>query len=39
MVRYKGLCVGVPDPDALAAEFPSRKVEFSEPLKDTHDVT
>ena len=29
------LCV--PDPDALAAEFASRKVEFSEPLTDTHD--
>lgn len=27
----------VPDPDALAAEFTSRSVEFSEPLKDTHD--
>ncbi len=27
----------VPDPDALAAEFVSRNVEFSEPLKDTHD--
>jgi catechol 2,3-dioxygenase-like lactoylglutathione lyase family enzyme len=27
----------VPDPDALAAEFSSRKVEFSKPLKDTHD--
>ena len=27
----------VPDPDALAAEFTSREVEFSEPLKDTHD--
>jgi catechol 2,3-dioxygenase-like lactoylglutathione lyase family enzyme len=27
----------VPDPDALAAEFLSRNVEFSEPLKDTHD--
>lgn len=27
----------VPDPDALAAEFASRKVELSEPLKDTHD--
>ncbi len=27
----------VPDPDALAAEFASRKVEFSEPLQDTHD--
>src|SRR5689334_19970590 len=29
--------VNVPDPDALAAEFASRNVEFSEPLKDTHD--
>lgn len=29
--------VYVPDPDALAAEFASRGVEFSEPLKDTHD--
>jgi catechol 2,3-dioxygenase-like lactoylglutathione lyase family enzyme len=29
--------LGVPDPDALAAEFASRNVEFSEPLKDTHD--
>ena len=29
------LCV--PDPDALAAEFSSRNVEFSEPLKDNHD--
>ena len=27
----------VPDPDALAAEFASRNVEFSEPLKDTGD--
>src|SRR3989442_298378 len=27
----------VPDPDALAAEFSSRHVEFSEPLKDTGD--
>ena len=27
----------VPDPDALAAEFLSRSVEFSEPLKDTAD--
>jgi catechol 2,3-dioxygenase-like lactoylglutathione lyase family enzyme len=27
----------VPDPDALAAEFTSRDVEFFEPLKDTHD--
>ncbi len=29
--------VYVPDPDALAAEFASRNVEFSEPLKDTHE--
>ena len=27
----------VPDPDALAAEFESRNVEFWEPLKDTED--
>ncbi|HEU0006618.1 MAG TPA: VOC family protein [Terriglobia bacterium] len=27
----------VPDPDVLAAEFASRNVEFSEPLKDTDD--
>jgi catechol 2,3-dioxygenase-like lactoylglutathione lyase family enzyme len=27
----------VPDPDALAAEFTSRGVAFSEPLQDTHD--
>jgi hypothetical protein len=27
----------VPDPDALAAEFSSRNVEFSEPLEDTSD--
>ena len=27
----------VPDPDALAAEFASREVTFSVPLKDTHD--
>ncbi|HJQ41137.1 MAG TPA: VOC family protein [Thermoanaerobaculia bacterium] len=27
----------VPDPDALAAEFASRNVEFSEPLKDDDD--
>ena len=27
----------VPEPDALAAEYSSRNVEFSEPLKDTHD--
>jgi len=29
--------LNVPDPDALAAEFSSRNVEFSEPLKDTTD--
>lgn len=29
--------IGVPNPDALAAEFASRNVEFSEPLKDTND--
>ena len=29
--------VYVPDPDGLAAEFVSRNVEFSEPLKDTDD--
>ena len=27
----------VPDPDALAAEFASRNVEFSKPLMDTHE--
>ena len=27
----------VPDPDALAAEFASRDVEFALPLADTHD--
>ena len=29
--------VRCPDPDALAVEFSSRNVEFSEPLKDTDD--
>lgn len=29
--------VQVPDPDALAAEFASRNVAFSEALRDTHD--
>ena len=29
--------VDVPDPDALAAEFASRNVEFCEPLEDTDD--
>lgn len=29
--------LSVPDPDALATEFSSRRVEFSEPLKDTDD--
>ena len=27
----------VPDPDALAAEFATRNIDFSEPLKDTDD--
>jgi len=27
----------VPDPDALAAEFASRQVEFSQPLQDSDD--
>lgn len=29
--------VHVPDPDALATEYVSRGVQFSKPLKDTHD--
>jgi catechol 2,3-dioxygenase-like lactoylglutathione lyase family enzyme len=29
--------VNVPNPDALAAEFASRNVELSQPLKDTDD--
>lgn len=29
--------VNVPDPDALAAEYSSRGVQFSKPLKDTSD--
>lgn len=29
--------LSVPDPDALSAEFASRGVSFSVPLKDTHD--
>jgi catechol 2,3-dioxygenase-like lactoylglutathione lyase family enzyme len=29
--------LGVPDPDSLAAEFASRGVVFSVPLRDTHD--
>jgi catechol 2,3-dioxygenase-like lactoylglutathione lyase family enzyme len=29
--------IHVPDPDSLAAEFSSRNVAFSEPLKDTDD--
>lgn len=29
--------LNVPDPDALAAEYALRNVEFSEPLKDTDD--
>ena len=27
----------VPDPDALAAEYASRNIQFFQPLKDTHD--
>jgi catechol 2,3-dioxygenase-like lactoylglutathione lyase family enzyme len=34
--RWDAFCY-VPDPDALAAEFLSRNVQFSEPLKDTDD--
>ena len=29
--------IDVPDPDALAAEYAARGVEFSKPLKDTED--
>jgi len=29
--------LNVPDPDALAAEFSSRKVEFFQPLQDDDD--
>lgn len=29
--------MSVPDPDALAAEFASRQVEFFVPLRDTDD--
>jgi catechol 2,3-dioxygenase-like lactoylglutathione lyase family enzyme len=36
LARWDAFVV-VPDPDALAAEFASRDVEFFEPLKDTHD--
>jgi hypothetical protein len=36
MARWDAF-VNVPDPDALAAEFASRNVEFFEPLKDTDD--
>ena len=36
IVRWDAF-VYVPDPDALAAEFTSRNVEFFKPLKDTHD--
>lgn len=36
IARWDALVI-VPDPDALAAEFASRNVEFFEPLKDTHD--
>jgi catechol 2,3-dioxygenase-like lactoylglutathione lyase family enzyme len=36
IVRWDAF-VDVPDPDALAAEFASRNVEFCEPLEDTDD--
>src|SRR5690349_19826089 len=36
IARWDGY-LNVPDPDALAAEFVSRGVEFSGPLQDTHD--
>ena len=36
-VARRDAYLSVPDPDALAAEFSSRNVEFSEPLKDTDD--
>ena len=36
MARWDAFVV-VPDPDALAAEFTARNVEFFEPLRDTHD--
>ena len=36
IVRWDAF-VSVPDPDALAAEFASRNVEFFQPLRDTHD--
>jgi catechol 2,3-dioxygenase-like lactoylglutathione lyase family enzyme len=36
IVRWDAFVI-VPDPDALAAEFATRNVEFFEPLKDTHD--
>ena len=34
-VQGRDAYLHLPDPDALAAEFASRDVEFSEPLKDT----
>jgi catechol 2,3-dioxygenase-like lactoylglutathione lyase family enzyme len=37
IARWDAL-VDVSDPDALAAEFASRNVEFSEPLMDTDDA-
>ena len=36
-LQLAGTLIYVPDPDALADEFAARNVEFSEPLKDTHD--
>ena len=36
IVRWDAFVI-VPDPDALAAEYAARNVEFFEPLQDTHD--
>ena len=36
IVRWDAFVI-VPDPDALAAEFAARNVEFFQPLRDTHD--
>ena len=36
MARWDAFVI-VPDPDALAAEFASRDVEFFQPLRDTYD--
>jgi catechol 2,3-dioxygenase-like lactoylglutathione lyase family enzyme len=36
IVRWDAFVI-VPDPDALAAEFAARNVEFFQPLQDNHD--